>query len=66
MHNYKCDIDLMENLLSKIKQESKRTILAGDLNLNLIKYAQKTGANKFLQIVLSNNFIPQITLINHS
>ena len=56
----------MENLLSKIKQESKRTILAGDLNLNLIKYAQKTGANKFLEIVLSNNFIPQITLINHS
>ena len=62
MQNYKFDIDFMENLLNKIKQESKRTILAGDFNLNLIKYEQKTGVNKFLETVLSNNFMPQITL----
>ena len=48
MQNYKFNIYFMENL--------KRTILAGDFNLNLIKRAQKTGVNQFLQIVLSNNF----------
>ena len=54
MQNYKFNIYFMENL--------KRTILAGDFNLNLIKRAQKTGVNQFLQIVLSNIFMPQITL----
>ena len=53
----------MENLLNKIKQESKRATLAGGFNLNLIKYTQKTGANQFLEIVLSNNFMPQVTLL---
>ena len=45
MPNYKFNIDFMENLLNKIRQESKRTTLAGDFNLNLIKYARKTGVN---------------------
>ena len=40
----------MENLLKKIKQESKKT---GDFNLNLIKYAQKKEVNQFLEISLS-------------
>ena len=62
MQNYKFNIDLMENLLNKMKQESKRTILAGNFNLNLIKHVHKTGVNQFLEIVLSNNFMPQITL----
>ena len=62
MQNCKFYIDFMENLLNKIKQESERTILGGDFNLNLIKYAQKTEVYQFLEIVLSNNFMPQITL----
>ena len=62
MQNYKFNFNFMENLLNKIKQESEKTILAGDFKLNLIKYAQKTGVNQFLEIVLSNNFMPQITL----
>ena len=61
MQNYKFNFNFMENLLNKIKQESEKTILAGDFKLNLIKYAQKTGVNQFLEIVLSNNFMPQIT-----
>ena len=52
----------MEHLLYKIKQ-SKRTTLADNFNLNLIRYAQKTGVNQFFEIVLSNNFMPQITLL---
>ena len=62
MQNYKFNIEFLENLLNKIKQESKRTILAGNFNVNVIEYAQKTGVNQFLEIVLSNNFMTQITL----
>ena len=62
MQNYKLNIDHMENPLNKIKEESKRTILAGDFNLNLLKYAEKAGVNKVLEIALSNNFMPEITL----
>ena len=62
MQNYKFNIDSMENLLNKIKHESKRTILASDFNLNLTKYAQKTGENQFSEIFPPNNFMPQITL----
>ena len=62
MQSYELNIDLMENLLNKIKQKSKRTILAGNFDLNLVKYAQKTEVNQFLEIALSNNFMPQVTL----
>ena len=47
MQNYNFNIDFMANLLDKIKQESERTTLVSDFNLNLIKYAQKTGVNQF-------------------
>ena len=52
----------MENYLKKIKQENKRIILAENFSLNVIKYAQKTGVNLFLEIVLSKKFMPQITI----
>ena len=61
MQSYKFNIDFMENMLNEIKQ-SKRTILADDFNLNLIKYTQKKRLNQFLEIVLSNNLLPQIIL----
>ena len=41
MQNYELNIDLMENPLNKIKEESKRIILASDFKLNLLKYAEK-------------------------
>ena len=52
----------MESLCNKIKQESKTTILADNFNLNLLKYTQKTGIDQFLEIGLSNNFMPQISV----
>ena len=48
MQNYKFNIDFMEDLVNKIKQESKKTILAGNFNFNVIKYTQKIGVNQFL------------------
>ena len=59
MQHYKFNNDFLENLLNKIQTEKKFSILAGDLNLNLITYSKTTGINKFLEIILSNNFMPQ-------
>ena len=51
-----------QNLLNKIQTEKKFSVLAGDFNLNLIKHSKTTGINQFLEIILSHNFMPQITL----
>ena len=50
------------SLLSKLKTENKATIVAGEFNLNMMKYTQVRGAHQFLETLLSDNFIPQITL----
>ena len=61
MKHYKFNNDFMNTLLEKLTSENK-PIITGDFNLNLIKYMQNTGVNQFLENILSNNFIPQITL----
>ena len=62
MQHYKFNNDFLQNLLNKIQTEKKLSVLAGDFNLNLIKYSKTTGINQFLEIMLSHNFMPQTTL----
>ena len=62
MQHYKFNNDFLQNLLNKIQTEKKFCVLAGDFNLNLIKYSKTTGINQFLEIILSQNSMPQITL----
>ena len=59
--HYEFNNDFMNTLLKKLTLENKPSIITGDFNLNLIKYMQNTGVNQFLENILSNNFIPQIT-----
>ena len=42
--------------------ENKNCILTGDFNLNLLKHAKSPSVSKFLENLLSHNFMPQITL----
>ena len=58
---HKFNNDFMNTLLEKLKIEKKPSIITGNFNLNLIKYMQNTGVNQFLENILSNNFLPQIT-----
>ena len=62
MQHFKFSNDFMKQLFSKISLENKRSSIVGNFNLNLIKYRQITGVNQFLESMLTNNFIPQITL----
>ena len=59
---HKFNNDFMNTLLEKLTSDNKPSMITGDFNLNLIKYMQKTGISQFLENILSNNFIPQITL----
>ena len=52
----------MNTLLEKLRLKNKPSIVTGNFNLNLIKYIQNTGVNQFLENILSNNLISQITL----
>ena len=61
MKHDKFNNDFMNALLEKLTSDNK-PIITGDFNLNLIKYMQNTGVNQFLENILSNDFIPQITL----
>ena len=54
MQNYTFNIEFMENLLNKIKQESKRTFLADNFNVDLIKYAQKRENQGVKKSILRN------------
>ena len=55
--------ELMRNLLTEINHENKKSIIAGDFNLNLLKYIYTIrGIYEFLECFLYKNFLPQITL----
>ena len=62
MKHYKFNNDFMNTLLEKLILENKPSIVTGNFNLNLIKYIQNIGVNQFLENILSNNLISQITL----
>ena len=62
MHHYKLNNHFLQNVLNKIQTKTKFSLLAGDFNLNLIKYSKTTDINQFLEKILSHNFMPQITL----
>ena len=62
MKHYKFNNNFMTTVLEKLTLENKRSIITGNFNLNPIKYMQNTGVNQFLEKILSNSFIPQITL----
>ena len=62
MKHHKFNKDFMNTLFDKLTEENKPSAMSGDFNLNLIKYTQNRGVNQFLENILSNNFIPHITL----
>ena len=61
MKHYTFNHDFMTTVLEEFTLENKPSIITGHFNLNLNKYMQNTGVNQFLEKILSNNFIPQIT-----
>ena len=62
MKHFKFNNEYMEELLRVITHENENCILTDDFNLKLPKHAKSPGVSKFLENLLSHNFMPQITL----
>jgi len=53
-------IELINDTLSKIKKENKRTLIVGDFNYDLLKFEKCKTISSFLNSMLENNFQPCI------
>lgn len=52
----------LEGIMHKINKEKKRCIITGDLNIDGLKINYKNENNNFYNTVLTQNFLPLITL----
>ena len=58
MQHFRFNNNFMKKVLNKISLENKRSLIVGDFNLNMIKYRHITIVNQFLEVKLTNNFLP--------
>ena len=54
--------DCFNLILDRSKRENKTIVLAGDLNIDLLKYNSHNQTNQFTNMLVSNNLMPKITL----
>jgi len=52
----------LNSILDKIKSESKTVIITGDLNIDLLKYNTHNQTTQFIDMLISNNLTPRVTL----
>ena len=52
----------LESKLTKIYKEKSRCIICGDLNIDALKIDKHNQTSNFFKSILTNNYIPQITL----
>ena len=53
--------NILNNHLKKINQEQKIVLLLGDFNVDLMHYNEHKPTNKFLDSLVSNSYIPDLT-----
>ena len=59
IENYQCFTNEFDNV---VKQLSGDVVICGDFNINLLKFDERTSVNDFLENILSNGYLPKITL----
>ena len=55
-------ISQLQPIMNKLRNENAFSILAGDFNLNILKFGDVTAYNDFFEFMTSKDFIPMITL----
>ena len=50
----------LKQTLQALSKETKKVILTGDLNINLLNFDKNKEVNEFLDVLTSNWFTPQI------
>ena len=52
---------LMRNSLNKLNKENKEVYIAGDFNIDLLKYDTNIKYKDFYNLMTASGFLPQIT-----
>ena len=52
----------MKHILYKLNEENKEVYISGDFNIDLLKYESEPKYQEFYHLLVSNGFLPQITL----
>ena len=52
----------IDEILVGFQQNKCEAVITGDFNLDLLKFKEKNSINSFLETVISNGFLPKITL----
>lgn len=58
IESFMTDINMLFDQLARYKH----VVITGDFNLDLLKYQENHNTNDFLNLILSNSYIPKITL----
>ena len=53
---------ILENTLNKISHQNIPCFIAGDFNIDLIKWNSNSGISEYLDCLLINNFMPTLVL----
>ena len=60
--NYTAFNEEINEILSNLQRSSNECVLVGDFNLDLLKFRENRHVNDFMEMTLTNGFIPKITL----
>ena len=53
-------LDHLTSVLQKVQKENKTLFIMGDFNINLLNYDSHSEANNFINLMISNYFLPHI------
>ena len=62
MNSQKEFTDFLTPLLSELKNTNKEVIIAGDMNIDLLKAGNNSATANYLDAFVANSFIPKITV----
>jgi uncharacterized protein YifN (PemK superfamily) len=60
--NYNCFISELDQILHDLQRNNNEVAITGDFNIDLLKIRHKANFNDFFETMLSNGYIPKITL----
>ena len=62
LENYGIFMNEMEQILHNFQRNNKEVIITGDFNIDLLKIREKNVFNEYFEVLITNGFIPKITL----
>ena len=61
VNNYNDFIQEIDAVFSDLQNQNKEVVLAGDFNMDLLKFRENSHIDEFLEVILTNGYLPKIT-----